>query len=545
VQQLGQFAGIHAPGREVTAIVIRGSGDFAWSYALGDAVVSGWTTVDGVVRETLDLPPGADVRALSAHGSDRYVLAALASGSLVFWDRETTGRTPRTIAATETPLRDVRFARGLLDEEDVSFYVLGTDDTLRIYPSPDESPIALVTPDGVPTSIDVLQSPQGTLLAVGSSSGRVRLWNLTVDPQVPRFSLEGHAAAVLDVVFSPDFRRVASVDETGELRIWDVTRGTSLAVASAGTTASRVGFSAPDGAILFVSHTDGRLELRDGLNATSYRVVQVADETVSFALASDGRRIAVGDSDGVVTVTRAGRCIASALDPVCFGGYKIFRSPTPSESDVVLLRSYNFGDSTWAFAGDERQFSDSDSIIPRRNPFDPLNDDFPQAPAVLAGPHNGVPYFYSLVRFNYRFYNGAVFEVYQNTIQDGFYRDSGASAPTPLSAVPPSRSELPVLGEVYAVPNPYELGRVPWDRGADRRIELRNLPGRARISIYTVNGDLVRVLEHGVDRYGEERGVASWDLKNSSGRLVVSGVYLYRVEAPSGEVIQGYLALVL
>lgn len=544
-QQIGRYAGIHSPGREVVAVVMRGSGDNAWSYAAGETVVSGWTTADGVVRETLDLPPGAEVLALSAHGSDRYVLAALASGDLVLWDRETTGREPRVISVTDAPLRDVRFVRGSLDEDDVRFAVIGTDQSIRVFASAEDPPAVIVTPDGAPTSLDLIQAPQGALLAVGSSSGRVRLWNLTQDPQIPSFSLDGHTAPVLDVVYSPDFRRLGSIDSSGELRIWDVTRGALLSVAAVGATATQLGFSAPDGAILFVSHSDGRVELRDGLNAALYRVIQVADETVSFALATDGRRLAVGDSDGVVTVTRAGRCIASAIDPVCFGGYKIFRSPTPSESDVVLLRSYNFGDSTWAFAGDERLFSDSDSIIPRRNPFDPLNDDFPQEPAVLAGPHNGVPYFYSLVRFDYRFYNGAVFEVYQNTIQEGFYRDPGATSPTPLAAIPPSRSELPELGEVYAVPNPYELGSVPWDRGADRRIELRNLPGRARISIYTVNGDLVRVLEHGVDRYGEERGVASWDLKNSSGRLVVSGVYLYRVETPSGEVIQGYLALVL
>ena len=44
---------------------------------------------------------------------------------------------------------------------------------------------------------------------------------------------------------------------------------------------------------------------------------------------------------------------------------------------------------------------------------------------------------------------------------------------------------------------------------------------------------------------GESRDVVEWDLRNARDREVTSGMYIYQVETPSGEVIQGYLAVIL
>ena len=110
---------------------------------------------------------------------------------------------------------------------------------------------------------------------------------------------------------------------------------------------------------------------------------------------------------------------------------------------------------------------------------------------------------------------------------------------------PAGREQTPLLLDVYVVPNPYERGEVPWDAVGGSHVEFRNLPRVATIAIHNRAGDQVRVLHHDDDAYGESRATESWDLRNGSGKEVASGVYLYQVTTPSGEVIQGYFTVIL
>jgi len=54
-----------------------------------------------------------------------------------------------------------------------------------------------------------------------------------------------------------------------------------------------------------------------------------------------------------------------------------------------------------------------------------------------------------------------------------------------------------------------------------------NLPKECTITIYTISGDPVRILEHRSNEIGAE----AWDLTGGSGVQVASGVYVYQVEA--------------
>ena len=77
------------------------------------------------------------------------------------------------------------------------------------------------------------------------------------------------------------------------------------------------------------------------------------------------------------------------------------------------------------------------------------------------------------------------------------------------------------LADVYVFPNPYrEAEHQP-------RIVVAGLPPEATINIYSVQGEPVRRLE---ERDGD--GGIAWDLTDEEGRLVPSGIYLVRVEAP-------------
>jgi WD40 repeat protein len=69
-------------------------------------------------------------------------------------------------------------------------------------------------------------SPDGSVLATGSSDGAVRLWDVQTGSLIRM--LAGHKSDVKAVVFSPSGTLVASGGEDGALKLWDVRTGTPL-----------------------------------------------------------------------------------------------------------------------------------------------------------------------------------------------------------------------------------------------------------------------------------------------------------------------------
>lgn len=92
------------------------------------------------------------------------------------------------------------------------------------------------------------------------------------------------------------------------------------------------------------------------------------------------------------------------------------------------------------------------------------------------------------------------------------------------------------MNRIKAVPNPYvvsnmfekPLGANLSGRG-ERLIYFTHLPVNAKVSIYTSNGSLVRILEH--DGFTQD-GTVNWDLRTSENLDAAFGVYFYVVEAP-------------
>ena len=84
---------------------------------------------------------------------------------------------------------------------------------------------------------------------------------------------------------------------------------------------------------------------------------------------------------------------------------------------------------------------------------------------------------------------------------------------------------------VKVVPNPYR-GTAEWEKQYEDRIKFTNLPPVAKISIFSMSGDLVQELDHN-DGTAEEY----WDLITRNNQSVVSGLYVFVVEASSISVV--------
>jgi hypothetical protein len=103
--------------------------------------------------------------------------------------------------------------------------------------------------------------------------------------------------------------------------------------------------------------------------------------------------------------------------------------------------------------------------------------------------------------------------------------------------------------KIRVVPNPYYSYSEYEVSQLDNRIKVTNLPNKCTVTIYALDGTIIRVLRRSIgvdpstlDKIDVNQGSASdrvnlenaleWDLKNEKGVPVSSGVYLFYVDAP-------------
>jgi hypothetical protein len=107
--------------------------------------------------------------------------------------------------------------------------------------------------------------------------------------------------------------------------------------------------------------------------------------------------------------------------------------------------------------------------------------------------------------------------------------------------------------KVAVYPNPYRIdvdyagmGYEDPDRSGftqfDRRIWFSDLPGKCTIRIFTLDGDLVRQIDY--DPSTNPSGVVYWDLISRNTQAVVSGIYIYVVDADNGHHELGKIAII-
>ncbi len=114
-----------------------------------------------------------------------------------------------------------------------------------------------------------------------------------------------------------------------------------------------------------------------------------------------------------------------------------------------------------------------------------------------------------------------------------------------VEAYPQASADMVETGQldVYVYPNPYRVdggyralgfeGRLDRDLPDDkvRALHFANLPARCTISIYSLDGDLIKRLKHDVDPTDPQAAHDQWNLITRNAQAVVSGLYYYVVES--------------
>ncbi len=96
------------------------------------------------------------------------------------------------------------------------------------------------------------------------------------------------------------------------------------------------------------------------------------------------------------------------------------------------------------------------------------------------------------------------------------------------------------LDLINVVPNPYYSYSSYESNQVDTRIRFTNLPGKCTITIYSINGNIIRqykvdkTVVNSLKRRGDIdfKSSIDWDLKNHAGIPISSGVYLIDINAP-------------
>ena len=86
------------------------------------------------------------------------------------------------------------------------------------------------------------------------------------------------------------------------------------------------------------------------------------------------------------------------------------------------------------------------------------------------------------------------------------------------------------LSLINIVPNPYYAYSGYEEKTGDNIVKITNLPRNCNVSIYTLNGSLIRTLRKADD---DAKASLDWDLKNNARIPIASGMYIIHVDVPN------------
>ncbi|GAB4168558.1 MAG: hypothetical protein Kow00108_01690 [Calditrichia bacterium] len=147
---------------------------------------------------------------------------------------------------------------------------------------------------------------------------------------------------------------------------------------------------------------------------------------------------------------------------------------------------------------------------------------------------NGFDYIYSVVAYR-RNLAGVLEESAKLGSLDDLVNTRNAVMISPQTMASTTKKEL---DRIKVVPNPFVVS-AQWDTERlgnaalgepVRNIAFTHLPERCKIYIYSIDGDLIKTIDHYSSNGREE-----WNLLTSENRPVVSGIYFYHVKSDLGD----------
>ena len=199
------------------------------------------------------------------------------------------------------------------------------------------SPHQIATLEGHTDGVAAVSfSPDGSLLASGSSDGTILLWDMRSRERVATL---GHTDGVAAVSFSPDGSLLASGSSDGTILLWDMRSRERVATLGHTDGVAAVSFS-PDGSLLASGSSDGTILLWDMRSRERVATFGVAilerhtDGVAAVSFSPDGALLASGLGDRTVLLWDV-----ATREQVATLGHRLWVNAVSFSPDGALLAS--------------------------------------------------------------------------------------------------------------------------------------------------------------------------------------------------------------
>ena len=250
-----------------------------------------WNAADGQLARIIQASAQLLFTTLAQDGS--WIAAGHDGGKLHVWDLGT-GQLLAERVAHDAPIYALRTL------PDGTLLTSSLDNTVKRWTSKLE-PLATWTAPVSDGLLDAAYDPGGHFLAAAGNGPQLMRWQLSDGHSLP--PLAGHTDTIWSVDFSPDGKLLASGSSDGSIRLWNTADWTATVLRGPDGAVRRVTFS-PDGKLLASGHESGAVLLWDV--ATRRRARRLgAPEAADTDGCDDLDRVSWHDDDERALVARA------------------------------------------------------------------------------------------------------------------------------------------------------------------------------------------------------------------------------------------------
>jgi serine/threonine protein kinase len=263
--------------------------------ALADGTIQLWPADGGKPLRTLCLPDDGPFSVGGLHFLDAgaTLAAASTSGHVLFW-QVSDGQLMRQIDLDAKMLAALAFA------PDGRTFAASVDngEAVQLFGIDSAKPLRVLM-EHTGGIVSLIFSPDGRRLAIAEKTGDVRVMQVGDGSEQAKYLVSTGNPARL--AFAPDSQTLAIGLATGSVEIWPI--GSAVGQTLAGPAALPVyPLFAPDGQVLAAARADGRLDLWDVGSGTLLRTLRGAPTkgSASLAFSPDGRTLAATWEAGAI-----------------------------------------------------------------------------------------------------------------------------------------------------------------------------------------------------------------------------------------------------